>query len=186
MFKINQKILFFLILFSLFSCVQVKTDKKVSKNIAKESIIWHNKVDNVFFDLSVSETSAYEQTLKIYFNDKILLNFNHDNGGQITKPFLIKSINELFVCFFEVYNSVGWNSKKHIYHLNITEKELTPVKIESIKSIIQKVNSPDTLYTRKGFFYNSEDLNQSCFTKKKVNNYFTFSANITDIHNPNK
>ncbi len=168
----NKILIFFLISLALLNCKQIKQvqDHKdlcfqaVKSTGITDSLIWSDGNNKMFFHLNKSEFG--EQTLEIYLDDNNLLSFYHDNGGTITQPFVVKSIGELFVCFFEVYDGTGSNSKKHIYHFNRKQSNLVSVEIEDIKTIISKVNSADSLYTRKGFLYNNQYFDKSCFTEK--------------------
>ncbi len=175
MIKLNH-ILFLLCFFILAACSILSSNKKLQNQEKKSlnwqaakkislfnTIIWNNKNNKLSFSLNTSEFG--KQILQIQLNNLNLLNFYHDNGGKITTPFVVQSLGEVFVCFFEVYNGSGTHSTQHIYHINTKQNKLTPIDIEDITTIIHKVNSTDSLYTKKGFLYKNGNFDKSYLLK---------------------
>ncbi len=192
MIKLNH-ILFLLCFVILTACSISSSDKKLQnqekkslnwqaaeKNSLTNVIIWSDNNNKLSFYLNTSEFGG--QTLQIQLNNLNLLNFYHDNGGKITTPFVVQNLSEIFVCFFEVYDGSGAHSTQHIYHINTKQNKLTPIDIEDITSIIHKVNSTDSLYTKKGFLYKNGNFDKSCFTE---NGTLPFSLVLFNKHKPN-
>ncbi len=193
MIKLNH-ILFLLCFFILAACSILSSDDKkpqkqenkslnwqaAKKNCRSNTIIWSDNNNKLSFFLNTSEFG--EQILQIQLNKLNLLNFHHSNGGKITTPFVVKNLGEVFVCFFEVYDGSGAHSTQHIYHINTKQNKLTPIDIEDITTIIHKVNSTDSLYTKKGFLYKNGNFDTSCFTE---NSTLPFSLILFNKYKPN-
>ena len=182
--NINLNNYLFFILIILLSCKKGETKSitnalqgnkksiaysKVTKGLSQgDEILWSNENVNIYVNHLIIEEG--EEKLIIYTNKgDTLLTFNHDEGGRITNPFLLNKSDDTFVNFFEVWEGSGFLSKKNFYKLNTKQYKLERVIDLDFSTLLKKVkakfNITDSLYTRKGEFYNNYLFDKTCFNE---------------------
>ncbi|WP_194765677.1 hypothetical protein [Tamlana sp. I1] len=151
------------------------SNKPELKNI--DSLIWRDKTVKIFAQHKIIEEGE-EQLIITNQNKDTLLIFNHEDGGRLTFPFILKNNNQLFLIFFEFWPGSGFLSKKRFYHLSSDGKSVNTIQIINhsnlLKKVQQKFSIKDSIYTRKGEFYKDFAFDKTIFIQD-ANLPFSFS-----------
>jgi len=144
-----------------------QTGESASK--PNDSVIWNYKKIKLYAHHEIIEEG--EEQIIIFNKEKdTLLVFNHEDGGRLTFPFIIKIKEQLFVNFFEVWEGSGFLSKKRFYHLDSSKNVLEEVNvidgIDILKKVKKKFSIQDSIYTRKGEFYKDFLFDENCFNSQ--------------------
>lgn len=167
-----KSLIVILILLSFIGCKDSKTKSNTSDTLANnsievqnqstDSILWSNDSITVYYNmLGVEEWD--EKKLRVYTQNKTLIELSNDDGGVISDPFFIEKEGEIFFIVFKTWSGSGNLSHKLFYHFNPQTIEVNEIKNQSVDSLIHQVKNEfeisEDLTTKKGDWYEEFDVN---------------------------